>query len=348
MWDYIFHEFIFRPQLNILQYLFNFTRDIGFALIIIALVFNLLAFRWFTKSFLNTQKRLALGQEFKNIQHYFKEKNKIMQDKVNDLSMDLTKNQDEINSINIKLRSGIFDQQKLTGELNKKFNIVGNYTLKTLFLQLWVSLGLFNLFHVITDTKNLKGVPGLYEFLWNGQYLANFGSSVKAFGNIEISKTLTETGLVWLPVVNAFFTYLAMRYSFKNTMKPDVRALTEFETIQKDKIQLQNEKEGVPDLDPEKIAKQSQTFNLYLIPVITSVANFAFPTGLNIYYCFLSILFFFRTWLADLYYKNHQKQYMVDLMQASPIFPYQEHMEDLTRGNFDLRGTPTEVLSTSK
>jgi membrane protein insertase Oxa1/YidC/SpoIIIJ len=216
--------------------------------------------------------------------------------------------------------------------------------MKTIFLQLWVSLGLFNLFFVLTQKEAAKGVPGLYEGLWNGQTLAYFGEGVKAFGNIEIAKKLTETGFVWLPVVNAFFTYLAMRYSFKYTLKPRIRELTKFELEQKEKIKIANDAEGIPDLDPEKIAAQSQAFNLYLIPVMTTVTNFFFPTGLNIYYCFLSILFFVRTWLADVYYRNHQMQYMTDILESDPIFPYEDHMKDLSSGNFDLRGTPSEIL----
>ena len=342
MWDFLFKELVFRPQLNAMQYLFNFTKDIGYALIIVAVIFNILAFYWFTKSFLNMQKRLALGQEFRNIQHYFKEKNKLVQAKLVELAKDTEKNQTEITRLNEGLSKAIFDQQKFSKEINSRFNIAGNYSVKTAFLQLWVSIGLFTIFNVITRNESLEG---LYPQLWNGQTLANFGSNVKAFGNIEISKNLMETGLLWVPALNALFSFFAMYYSFKHTIRPKVRPLTDFEQKQMDKIKLQNEQEGLPDMDPEKIAKQSQQFNLYLIPIITIVFNYNLSTGLNIYYCFLSILFFGRTYFADMYFRFHQQQYMAEVLESEPIFPYQDLLAELHNGNFDFASTPTEIMS---
>jgi membrane protein insertase Oxa1/YidC/SpoIIIJ len=346
MWNFLFNELIYRPQLNIIQLLFNATRDIGYAMIVIAILFNILAFRWFTKSFLNMQKRLALGQDFKNIQAFFKEKNKLITAKVTDLSKDAVKNETAINELKQKQSVGLFEQQKLTKELNKRFNIVGNYSVKTIFLQLWISIGLFTIFNDIT--KSGGRLEGLYPQFWNGATTSDFGSIVKAFGNIEIAKNLWQTGLFWLPPVNAFFTFLAMYYSFKYTTRPKVRELTEFEKTHKETQRLQNEKDGVPEIDPEKIAAQSQNLNLIMVPAMSLLFNFSFPTGLNIYYTFLSILYFVRTIAGDWYYKNHQYQYMVDVMDAGPIFPFEEGITELNKGNYDFSNTPSELMLAKK
>jgi membrane protein insertase Oxa1/YidC/SpoIIIJ len=346
MWNFLFNEIFYRPQLNIVQLLFNYTKDIGYAMIIIAILFNIIAFRWFTKSFLNMQKRLALGQDFKNIQEYFKEKNRLIQSKIAELSKDATKNETEINTLNLKLRTTLFDQQKLTGEVNKRFNIVGNYSFKTILVQLWISLGLFSIFRDITDKGGV--LKGLYPGLWNGVETSNFGSTVKAFGNIEIAKGLWETNLMWVPIVNALFTFFALYYSFYFTTRPKVREMTAFEASQADKIKLQNEKDGVPSIDPVKLTESNQKLTIFLTPLMTLFFNFYLPSGLNIYYCFLSILYFVRTWLGDLYYKNHQYKYMVDVLECGPVFPYEDHINELSNGNFDLAGTPSEIISYKK
>jgi membrane protein insertase Oxa1/YidC/SpoIIIJ len=346
MWQFLFDELIYRPQLNIIQYLYNQTKDIGYTMIIVAIVFNLLAFRWFTKSFLNLQKRAALAQDFKNIQAYFKEKNRLIQEKIKELTKDSVKNEVEINTLNGHLRSALFEQQKLTKSLNQKFNIVGNYSLKTILLQLWISLGLYTIFRDITT--NGAALKGLYPAFWGGKEYTDFGQSIKAFGNVDIAKSLTQTGLLWIPVLNALFTFFAMYYSFNYTTKPKVRELTDFEIKQREIIKLKNEKDGVPDIDPEKIAMQSQKLNLIMVPAMSLIFNFALPTGLNIYYCFLSILFFVRTWLADLYYKNHQYQYMTDILESGPVFPYEESSNELAKGNFDVSNTHSELVSFKK
>jgi membrane protein insertase Oxa1/YidC/SpoIIIJ len=345
MWNFLFNELIYRPQLNIVQFLFNATKDIGFTMMFIAIIFNLLAFRWFSKSSLNMQKRLALGQDFKNIQAFFKEKNKVITEKITDLSKDTIKNELEINALKQKQSAGLFDQQKLTKEINKTFNIVGNYQIKTLILQVWISLGLYTIFNDITKTGGR--LEGLYPQIWNGATTSDFGSIVKAFGNIEIAKNLWQTGLFWLPVINALFTFLAVYYSFKFTTRAKVRELTEFEKSYKENQKLMNEKDGVPDIDPEKIAAQSQNINLIMVPVMTLVTNFSFPTGLNIYYTFLSFLFLTRTIVVDWYYRNHQYQYMVDINEAGPLFPFEEGITELNKGNYDFSNTQTEILKTT-
>ncbi len=346
MWNFLFSELIYKPQLNIIQFLYNITGDMGWAMLIVAIFFNLLAFRWFTKSFLNMQKRLALTQDIKNIQHYFKEKNKLITEKIAELSKDTAANEPEINELRTKQNAGVFDQQKLMGELNKKFNIQGNYSLKTILLQLWISIGLFSIFKDLVDKKGM--LDGLYAGFWNGQTVTNFGDNIKAFGTITLSDSLQKAGLMWLPIVNAIFTVIAMYYTFKYTQKPKVRETTEFEKTQLVKIKLQNEKDGVPDLDPEKIARQSQLVNMFLVPAMTFTFNFALPTGLNLYYCLLSILYFLRTIGADWFYRNHQYQYMLDVVEAGPAFPYEEHLNELHDGNFDLKGTPTEIMNYRK
>ena len=135
-----------------------------------------------------------------------------------------------------------------------------------------------------------------------------------------------------------------MYYSFKYTTRAKVRELTEFEKTHKETQRLQNEKDGVPDIDAEKIAAQSQNLNLIMVPAMSLFFNFNFPTGLNIYYTFLSILYFVRTIVGDWYYRNHQMQYMVDVMESGPVFPFEEGIKELTKGNYDFSNTQTELL----
>ncbi|MGL4758465.1 MAG: YidC/Oxa1 family membrane protein insertase [Patescibacteria group bacterium] len=346
LWDLFFKEFVYKPQMNFIKFIYDKTGDIGWAMVITAIFFNILAFRWFTKSFLNMQKRLALMQDIKNIQHYFTEKNKIIDKKISDLIGDREKNQEQIGELSTKKAQAFADQQKLMSELNKRFGIVGNYSLKTILLQLWISIGLFAIFNDISRKTEIPDV--LYSWLNNGETTARFPEGLKAFNIFKISDSLGNAGMLWMPIVNTLFTLAAMWYTYKYTQRPVVRELTEFEKTQKSAIFKQNEIDGKPNLDQDAIQKQAQIVNMILLPFMTTSFNFAMPTGLNFYYMLLSLLYLIRTLASDWYYRNHQYKYMTDVVEAGPIFPYQEHLEELNDGNFDLKGTPTEIMNYRK
>lgn len=347
IWSFLFKELVYRPQLNFIKLIFDITKDIGWALVIVAIAFNIVAFRWFTKSFLNMQKRLALMQDIKNIQHYFTEKTRLIDAKIIDLSKNEELNKPQINELTSKKGQAFLEQQKLMGELNKRFDIAGNYSVKTILLQIWISIGLFTIFNDLANNVKFENgrLPGLYSGFWNGNEIAEFGGNLKAFGVFKLGSALEPAGLLWVPVVNVLFTVAAMYYTFKYTQKPIVRELTDFEKKQKEITEARNKAAGKITVDHDQVAKQSQMINLFLVPALTLSFNYQLLSGINLYYLLLSLLYLIRTLGADWYYRNHQYQYMTDVVEAGPVFPYQEHIEELNVGNFDLKGTPSEVMN---
>jgi YidC/Oxa1 family membrane protein insertase len=68
-----FTYFIWQPQINILRLTYELTHEIGFAIILLAIILNIPIWYLYFKSFLSTQKQRALAPKMKAIQLKYKE-----------------------------------------------------------------------------------------------------------------------------------------------------------------------------------------------------------------------------------------------------------------------------------
>jgi YidC/Oxa1 family membrane protein insertase len=178
--SWIFTNLVYLPQLNLLQFLYNVTGDIGLSIILLAVLFNLLLWPLFASTYLNAQKLRVLQPELKKIQAEYKD------------------NREEL--------------LKRTMEFNKKHKINNGSILWVLIGQILVASGLWVL---TNDVASGKTLTGLYPLFFN-QTSATL--STKAFGLIEISKPAQEA--LWLPVINMILSYLYGVYTFRWAPKP--------------------------------------------------------------------------------------------------------------------------------
>jgi membrane protein insertase Oxa1/YidC/SpoIIIJ len=347
MWNTIFQELIFKPQFNIFVFFYQLTSQNPIAtMVLVAVLFNVLAFKWYLNSYLNGQKRLVLTQDIKNIAHYCVEKRRIIGDKLKPLQKDPVKNQAKILELQKSSSQTLGEQQKVTGELNKKFAIVGNYGLKTALLQIWVSIGLFNVFNLISNGGEISG---LYPFLWGTDKVTINPQTANFFG-LSLGKGLNENGLIWIAFVNALFSFLACYYLFKIAKRPVSRELTRYEEKIKKQSKLQREKDNQPEIDQEKMQAQMQSLNIYMIPLMSLFFNLTAPinTGVNLYYLCLAVLFLVRVMISDWYYKTHLTAYIQDIYDSGPHYEYEENLERLYSNTMDFTSQTELVVPRSK
>jgi hypothetical protein len=330
MWDFIYQELIFKPQFNIFVFFYKITGENAIlSMVIVAVAFNLIAFKWNIQSYLNNQKRLVLSQDLKNIAHVFSEKRKSLTEKLQKLQKDPVKNQAKMLEAQKEIGALALEQNAENGILNKKFNIVGNYQLKLSFLQIWLSIGLYNVFNWMSSGGY---IPKLYSFLW-GTDTFNIVDGVKINGTWSLGKSLAENGLVWIAILNSFFSFLGFYYITKIALRPKSRELTSFEEKQAKAISLRKKTAGEPEVDPEAIAANMLNFNMYIIPAMTLFFNLSpiVNTGVNIYYLFLSLLFLGRSIIVDWYYRKHGVKFTEDIRDTAPHFDYENALKNLTK-----------------
>ncbi len=176
IFQWLYRTFVYDPQLNLLHFFYNLTGDTGVAIVLIAIVVNLILWPFFAASYINSQKMRLLQPKLKEIQEKYKG------------------NQQEI------LRH--------TMEFNKKHKLNSSSIFLTLFAQLFFASGVY---FVITDATAGKNLTDhLYPFIANLPK-QNFDSL--AFGFINIKGSGWQ--YIWLPLLNSIISFLYGMYSFK-------------------------------------------------------------------------------------------------------------------------------------
>ncbi|NJL96695.1 YidC/Oxa1 family membrane protein insertase [Candidatus Gracilibacteria bacterium] len=177
---WIFQNLVYRPQLNLLQFFYNFTGDIGVSIVLIATVVNLLLWPLFIATYLNGQKIKILQPKLKAIQEKHKG------------------NQQEL--------------LKATVEFNRKHGVNNSSFLVVLIAQIFFASGLL---YLTSDLSQGKISIELYENFF-GTTESSFNNT--AFGFLDIGTQARN--FIWLPLANLVFSYLYGLYTFKLAPKP--------------------------------------------------------------------------------------------------------------------------------
>lgn len=180
IFGWIYENLIYRPQLNLLEMFYRLTGDVGWSIILLALVVNLTLWPLFGRSYLNTQKLRLLQPQIKAIQERYKHK-----------------------------------PQQLLAETRKfyqKHNIKNSTTFLILIFQILFATGLYRLTTALSQGRQLVG---LYTAFF-GTDEARFGDT--AFGFLKIGESASNH--VWLATMAAILSYLMGMYLYRWAPKP--------------------------------------------------------------------------------------------------------------------------------
>ncbi len=177
---WIYDTIVYKPQLNLLEAFYQLTDDIGWAIVILALLVNLLLWPLFGRSYVNTQKMRLLQPQIREIQE--------------------------------KYKSSPQDLIRETRAFYDKHKIRNSTTILILFFQILFATGLFRLTQAISAGEELTG---LYPIFFENE-TAQFGQT--AFGFLDITQIASTQ--IWLPLLAAFFSYLMGMYMFRWAPKP--------------------------------------------------------------------------------------------------------------------------------
>jgi YidC/Oxa1 family membrane protein insertase len=275
---------VYQPQLNLLEFLFNISGDTGMAIFILAIIVNLSLWPLFAASYINSQKVRLLQPRMKALQTQYKD------------------NQSEM--------------IKQTMAFNRKHGIKNSSVFLVLFAQIFFASGLYFLINDVTNGKNLNDL--LYPFIAS---LPKHGFSVDAFGFIPINSSVKD--FIWLPLANAFLSFLYGMYSFRWIPKTALdKKVEEDKLAAKAKQDAENKLSGKePEesaFDPESITKSMEFNTIYVMPIFLFFVNFNLPAGLNIYFTTVSLLAFVRQFAITQYYKSHADKLVEQLAYTEP------------------------------
>ncbi len=178
MWEFLgwlYNQIIYRPQLNLLELLYLLTNDIGWSIVILSVLINLLLFPLFSQNYLNSQKLRLLQPKLRELQE--------------------------------KYRANPIELLNQTKAFYQKHDLKNGHALLILVLQILFASGLFYLTNNLSRGKQLTG---LYDFLFNRSE-AQFSNL--AFGLLEINKTASD--YIWLPILVGLLSYLLGMYMFR-------------------------------------------------------------------------------------------------------------------------------------
>lgn len=206
----VYRVLVYRPQLNLLYFLYNLAgQDFGIAVMIVAVIVNLITLPLFAKSFINMQKRKVLTPLIQEIQTKYKS-----------------------------------DPQKMfkkMGEFNKKHGLNNSYTMLVLFVQIFFISGLFFL---IRDVVNGTIDARLYSIFFGDRSVtfAENGDDILAFGRIPIDSPSGD--YILIPIIVGLLSFVYGYYTSKLAPKPK---LPEIKPKKKKKDKKEEEKVFDPE-----------------------------------------------------------------------------------------------------
>jgi len=191
MFDFLsrlYFEAVYRPQLNLLQFLFNITGDIGVSIILLALIVNLFLLPFYASAYINTQKARVLQPLLADIRDKHKTEPAVMIQK--------------------------------TSEFNRTHGIRNSSLFWVLALQLIFATALWSLTQNVSQATESDGfvqLPGLYPFIFATDMTQ---ISKIAFGFMNIGTPVNQH--VWLPILTSLVSVFYGYYTFKLAPKPKI------------------------------------------------------------------------------------------------------------------------------
>jgi YidC/Oxa1 family membrane protein insertase len=166
-----FTYFMWQPQINILRLSYEITHDMGYAIVLLAIILNLPIIYIYSKSFLSLQKQRSLAPKMRDIQVKFKE--------------------DPI------------EMRKQLMEFNKKHGINGSAIFYLAFLQIVILAGLFYIIREIGITQSNY----LYSWAWGSDV---YTFPTKIFNGPNLNDSVHGyLWITILTSLNAYFQGLA-------------------------------------------------------------------------------------------------------------------------------------------
>ncbi len=291
IFKYLFDTLVYYPQLNLLELFFKFTSDIGFAIILVAIVVNLLLWKVISGSFISGIKMRILGPQMKLIQEEFKP----AKDDPTDVVM-----------------SKSTSMRKAIGALYAKHGIKTGSFFWVLFFQLFFASGVYYVVNNVANSikNNNASIEGLYTWV--------FGVSSTRFpqngllGLIKIDRPSTD--YLWLPILSLVLSYLYGRYTFH--WAPNLKLINNL-LDQKTEVKEPG-KDEAPSIDPAALQRNQEFMIIYIMPVISFFINSSFSAGLNLYFVTLSLFNLIRQTIISNYYSSHVDKMLEDLANSDP------------------------------
>jgi membrane protein insertase Oxa1/YidC/SpoIIIJ len=283
----LFDTLVYYPQLNLLKFFYNFTSDIGWAIVLVAIVVNLLLWKPIVDSFLSGVKMKILAPQVKKIQEEFK-----------------TKKDDPTDQVMAKSLS----MRKAMGELYKQHGVKTGSFFWVLFFQLFFASGVFYVVNNVSNSiKENKAIEGLYQNI--------FGTTNTIFpheGLFNLIKIdLPSTNYIWLPILSMILSYLFGQYTYK--WSPSIKEINELTAPKKeDDKKMRDDKTPSPDvpaIDPVALQRNQEFMIIYFLP---------FSAGLNLYFATLSLFNLIRQVIISQYYATHVDQLLKDIKASDP------------------------------
>lgn len=275
----LFFLLVYQPSLNLLQFYFNLSGDIGLSIILIGITVNLLLWPLIVESYLSSQKLQILQPQIKAIQNKYK---KSMGDKP-DLAV-------------------VLQMQKELKDLQQKHGINMQVTWQIILVQLIVGTALFSL---VGDLSENGEISGLYEFIFN-KTTTNFPRL--AFNFLEINKTANH--YLWLPAIGLICSFLYGKYTFDWSPKLNLEKVG-----LGSKKETQDKEES---FDAEAFQASQKTTIVYFIPLLTFFFNMNWSVGVTLYFVTLTVLNLFRQIVISQYYSTHLNQLIEDIANSDP------------------------------
>ena len=266
-----YHEFLFRPLLNLLVFFYNIFGDLGFAIIALTIVVRLILYPIAKKSLQHQKSMKEIQPKIKALQE--------------------------------KHKGG--DKEKLTAEmmeLYKEHNFNPASGCLPMIVQLVI---LITLYQVFMGGLNLDSNQ-IYSFIShpehvNTNFLGLLDLSQKSM-DVSLSKVFQlnfSEGLrvisywgVILAVLASVFQFLQTKMTIGKTMKQKQ------EELLKNK-ELQKKEEKKSENNPFDISEAMNTQMLYFFPLLTFYIGVTFQSGLSLYWTVSTLLLLLQQYILD-------------------------------------------------
>jgi len=279
--SWIYEHLIFDPQLNVLNLFYTITGDVGWAIVLLAVLVNVSLWPLFWGTYVNGQKMRLLQPQIKDIQTKYKENPQEM--------------------------------LKQTQAFYKKHKINNGAFFFILVAQIFITIGLFN---VTKEVSSGNPVAGLYEIFW-GRNDAIFSNTI-AFNSLNVGTSASQ--YIWISVANLILSFAYGWYTFKLAPKPHLREKLEKKLKEKQAIERKKkgEEEKPPAFDPDQMQKMIEFQTIWIFPWLMFFSNIAFTVGVNIYFVTVSLLALIRQFVITTYYSKHEERLLQSIIDSDP------------------------------